>query len=266
MIVESYEDQIILSGPLRSNFWDTIHTAISLALKKSPQGVIINCSGITECTLEGADTFRDIMLFTKSHDARVLVAEVPEQVLFVLKQAPEVRSQLAISSTVEEARQSLFRLHDHEDEPHKKKKKKPVVTGGMQVLVCLTDRGSDSAALEAAIEYANNLQGHLSLVFPLIVPRELPLQSALPEEEGRGAEVLRWAEVEAETNQIPASVKMERGREVAAIIEEAMDETKAERLIVALPSGEESAELAAKLVRSVLPKVRVPIMFVRGAD
>src|SRR4051794_2917253 len=104
MIVESYEDVIILSGALRSNYWETLHTAISLTLKRHPSGVIIDCSGLTEATPEGAETFRDVMEYIHGHDARVIVAAVPSKVYEVLRTVPEVRSQLAITESVEEAR------------------------------------------------------------------------------------------------------------------------------------------------------------------
>src|SRR5688500_219102 len=115
MIVESYEDVIVVSGALRSNFWETIHTAISLMLKRHPTGVIIDCSGISEVTPEGADTFRDIMAFIHEHDARIIVAGVPVQVMEVLKSVPEVRSQLAVAKSVEEARRSLDLLVEEEE-------------------------------------------------------------------------------------------------------------------------------------------------------
>ena len=107
MIVESYEDVIVISGALRSNFWETIHTAISLMLKRHPTGVILDCSGITEVNTAGADTFRDVMSFIHDQDARVIVTAVPPQVMEVLRTVPEVRSQLAVAKTVEEARRSL---------------------------------------------------------------------------------------------------------------------------------------------------------------
>ena len=81
MIVESYEDVIVLSGALRSNFWETIHTAISLMLKRHPTGVVIDCSGITEVTQAGADTFRDVMAYIEEHDARIIVAAVSPAVI-----------------------------------------------------------------------------------------------------------------------------------------------------------------------------------------
>src|SRR5947207_872967 len=108
MIVESYEDVVILSGPLRSNFWETIHTAIALTLKRHPTGVIIDCSGITELTPEGAETFQDAIQFVKEHErARIVVAAVSPQAMEVLRHVPEVRSQLPVVATVEEARRSL---------------------------------------------------------------------------------------------------------------------------------------------------------------
>ena len=117
MIVESYEDVIILSGALRSNFWETIHTAISLTLKRHPTGVIIDCSGITEITPDGAETFHDAIDFVAAHKrARIVVAAVSEEMLEVLRSVPEVRSQLPIAETVEAARKSLDLLVENDDD------------------------------------------------------------------------------------------------------------------------------------------------------
>ena len=127
MIVESYEDVIVLSGELRSNFWETIHTAIALTLKRHPTGVIIDCSGITLMTPEGGETFHDAIDFVAEHDrARIVVAGVSKSVLEVLRSVPEVRSQLPVAESVEDARRSLDLLvEDEPDVPKKKRRKVP---------------------------------------------------------------------------------------------------------------------------------------------
>ncbi len=69
--------------------------------------MIIDCTGLTEANEEGAQTFRDVMEFIRNQEARVIVACVPDKILEVLRSVPEVRSQLALAQTCEEARRSL---------------------------------------------------------------------------------------------------------------------------------------------------------------
>ena len=196
MIVESYEDVIVLSGALRSNFWETIHTAISLTLRRHATGVIIDCSGITECTPDGADTFRDIMEFTASHDARIIVAAVPEAVMEVLKSVPHVRSQLAIAGSIEEARRSLDIFVEEEDPKGKRRVGGPQSTNP-KVLVCLatgTSKMADDAAMRTGLRVADSIPTEIILVCVLVVPRDLPLQAPLPKAEESTAKAIERAQ------------------------------------------------------------------------
>ena len=74
-------------------------------------------------TPEGAETFHDAMDFIRNHHARVILAAVPGHVMEVLKNVPEVRSQLPICATVADARRSLDLGVDVEEDHGKKKKK-----------------------------------------------------------------------------------------------------------------------------------------------
>ncbi len=257
MIIESYEDLIILSGELRFNFWDTVHTAISLALKRSPQGVIIDCSQITECTIDGADTFRDVMSFIEDHEARVIVASVPAHVMEVLKQVQDVRSQLPVTKTVEEARASLYRLQ----EPEESKRKKKALHVGPTYLVGMSGGPNDDYALQIACEHAEKSSAKLFLMYPIIVPRELPLQTPMAEDEAAGEALLERARHYCENLGIHCERAMERGRDVASLIEESLKDHQATQIFIPLPDGE--PEGAAKIVKSVLTKVQAPVLFIR---
>lgn len=255
MIVESYEDVIILSGALRHNAWETIHTAISLTLKRHPTGVIVDCSAITECTPEGAETFRDAMDFIDQHDARILVAAVPEHVLEVLKSVPEVRSQLAIAPSVEAARQSLDVLGVQVA--------KPKVEIQEKVIVVLTGDPADEAALRHASMIADTVRVEVDLVVPLIVPRDLPLQAALPDDEAEAAAAIEKGKDFLRRLNLPHRAWIERGRDVASTVAAVLEETPALHVIVPLPPCDDRVDDAAKLVKSVLGKVKAPTIFVR---
>jgi anti-anti-sigma regulatory factor len=260
MIIETYEDVIVLSGALRSNFWDTIHTAISLVLKRHPTGVIIDCSGITEASPEGIETFRDIMSFIEDHDARVIVAAVPPAVLDVLKTVPEVRSQLPISESVEDARQSLDLLVETKPRP----KGVEMLETSMKVLVCLVGHDMDEEALMIGSRIADTVQADIYIAFILLVPRELPIQAPLPKEEQAALAAIESGKTFLTKRHIRHKARLERGRDVASTINAMLEEIEATHVVLSLSSLPEELENSAKLVTSVLTKVPNPVVFVRG--
>lgn len=260
MIIESYEDVIVLSGALRSNFWESVHTAISLLLKRHPTGVIIDCDAISECTPAGADTFIDIMNFIDEHEARIIVARVPQHVMEVLRSVPEVRSQLPIAKTVDEARRSLDLLAVSEEEG-KKKKSAPATTS--KVALFVSGESSDRAGAFAAIRMAEIMRAEVVLIYVIIVPRDLPEQAPLPDKEERALLAISEVKPLFEQDGIPTSAKIQRGRDIGAALDSAMEEIDAMTLVVALSTSSADLETEMKLVRSVMQKVEQAVMFVR---
>lgn len=260
MIVESYEDVVILSGALRSNYWDTIHTAISLTLKRHPTGVVIDCGGITECTTEGAETFFDAMEHINRHDARIIVAAVPPQVLEVLKSVPEVRSQLPIAETVADARRSLDLLVKADAKPRRRTDPE----ARSKIVVCMSGESSDEYLITVARELAEAILAELVLVFPIIVPRELPLQAPLLDSEEVGATALGAAEHHLASAEIRHTVRLERARDVASAVHAALEESGASQVLVALPPADDLPDQSLKVVKSILNKIKQPVLFVRG--
>ncbi len=260
MIVESYEDVIYLSGALRSNFWETVHTAISLTLKRHPTGVIIECSGITECTPEGAETFRDILVFIEEHDARVICVGVPANVMEVLKQTPEVRSRLPVANTVEEARNSLDLLEHAEPA----KRKASHSDGRAKIVLLLTGDERDEQGLAAGKRIADGLKGELVLTFVIVVPRDLPIQAPMPDQEERAVGAMQAAQQLLDSQGVPNSAVAERGRDVASALESVIEEQKASFLLIPLSPDPAKVEDDLKLARSALTKVSAQVAFIRG--
>ena len=258
MIVESYEDVILISGALRSNFWDTIQTAISLTLKRHPSGVIIDCGGITECTPNGAETFRDAMEFIKEHAARIIVAAVPDPVREVLKSVPEVRSQLPIADSVEEARRSLDLLL----EPEGKKPKPP--REKLSKIVMLLTHGDLCPELYDMAEQASEAHhSEIVVAYVIVVPRHLPIQAPLAAEEEEAARSLEEAKRGFEKRHVPHSVTIERGRDVASALQQVVENTGARQVLVVLSPNEKELDDQLKALRSVLTKVTLPVVAVR---
>ena len=260
MIVESYEDVIVLSGALRSNFWDTIHTAISLTLKRHPSGVIIDCSGLTEATPAGAETFRDAMQFIQDHDARIIVAAVPEAVLEVMKSVPEVRSQLPIAVSVKEARRSIDLLV----EAPKKKKAPALRSVGPPLLVCLRGNTHDQSAVQLGSQIADTLHAAIVLVYVVLVPRNLPLQAPLPAQEEEAAQVLERGKAYLGSHELGCTPRLERGRDLGATVRDLAEELSCSHVVVPLSADPVHLEAEERLVRALLENVRCETVMVRG--
>lgn len=265
MIVESYEDVIILTGALRSNFWETIHTAISLTLKRHPTGVVIDCGGITEITLAGAETFHDAIDFIAEHDrARIVVAAVPSHVLEVIMSVPEVRSQLPIAETVESARRSLDLLVVQEDhEP--KKKKKEIENVERTILAVLSGDESDEELLLLIKEFVDSTPGKVVLLFPVVVPRNLPLQAPMPELEERAIKAIDFSKSRLAELKTVYEVRLEHTRDLPSLIHETSEEVDAARVLIAFTRrNPEQMEAGLRLMFSIMQKVSRPIVLVRG--
>jgi hypothetical protein len=265
MIVEYYDDVIFLSGNLRSNFWETVHTTISLQLKKHPKGVIIDCSGITEATAEGMETFRDVMKYVSEHEkARIIVAAVPENVEDVMKTVPEVRSQLAMASTVDEARRSLYLMDEQEEEGEKKRKRRDGNEPERSILCVLTQDPPSSQVLEVTKELVSTMPAKVVLMFPIMVTREMPLQAPQPEQEEHAQSALDNANEILKNNVTEARV--ERGRDLAAMIGEAAEELDARYTLMAIRADDEGERTNQKLVENVMKKMNRPLIFVHSPE
>jgi len=253
MIVEFYEDVVQISGSLRSNFWDTIHTAISLALQKHPKGVIVDCSGITECTVEGADTFRDAMEYISRQDALIILAAVPAAVQEIVKSIPEVRSQLAIAASVEEARHTMDLLSNEEGRGGR--------PSARQVALQLCGTDCDTVAMNAAARMARSTQGHVHIIFPIVVPRDLALHAPLPQQEDLAVSTVDKVKELFKEKNLPYTVHIERGRDVGVILNTVCEENRVEYLFVPLPTNPDAA---ANIVRSILSRLKCTVSFIRG--
>jgi anti-anti-sigma regulatory factor len=263
MIVESYEDVIVLSGALRQNFWETVHTAVSLILKRHPSGVIIDCSQITEITPKGADTFVDVFEFVEEHEeARIILAAVPAHVKQVLREIPEVRSQIPIVGSVEEARRSLDVLASQTEE-----KKDKTRDYDRDILAILEGHPEDQDVLAMAKELILSNKTKVTLLLPIIVPRELPLTAPLVDLEEKlvktaeeGKKFIRAANAKAE-------MRLERSRDIASLMEEISEEIDADFVVAAITlskSGHRGQD-CYRTVESVFEKVKRPVVIVRGS-
>ncbi len=260
MIVESYEDVVLLSGALVNNQWSTLHTALSLQLQRHPEGVVIDCSGLSEMNEAGADTFYHVMQFLAHHDARVIVAALPKPLLEIVKNVPDVRSQLPMAPTLEEARNSLYLLTDGESakEDHKASKHKYE----KHLLVCLSGTRCDQYLLETAVQLAEGLSTQVHLLYPITVPREMPINAPLPAIEAEAKNSLEKAEGIMIQKRVAHSMRVARGRDSAAAVLSAIEEVPADYVLFGLPQEDEGDP--GKLVSAAMSKLSQELIFVRA--
>src|SRR5437879_2535309 len=107
MIVTGKNDIVQLSGALHKNQWLTIKATARLLLQQHSQGILIDCSELTEVSEEGTKTFLEAMRDIQGEGARIVLVNLPDNVLQVMRCVPGVRSQLPIAKSEEEARASL---------------------------------------------------------------------------------------------------------------------------------------------------------------
>jgi anti-anti-sigma regulatory factor len=262
MIVESYEDVVILSGSLSANHWETIHTAIALTLKRHPSGVIIDCSGLDSMTPEGAETFHSAMQFVREHErARIILAAVPEHVLEVLKGISELRSQLPVVGTVEDARRSLDLLVAGEGT---KKTKDPSKPCDKTILATLCPGEWDEHVLEVIADMFSSASTRVIFFLPIIVPRELPLQAPMPEYEEKASAFAERAKEVFRKAGVPNEIQIERAREFSSVVADQAGQVGACHVVVGVASSHLEDDVSVKVFRSLMEKVTQPLLIVRG--
>lgn len=258
MIVESTEDIVRLSGAIRQNFWEAVQTAIALTLQRHPSGVIIDCSQITEITEEGAETFQSAIDFVFEHeDARIIFVGVPESVQEVMRHVPQVRSQMVVLDTVEEARKTLDLLATDDKRTDRK-------AYNRQILTVLCPNAFDQHVLDVTIELLSDHRAKVVLLMPLLVPRELPLQAPMPEEEERALCFADKAKAVLTKKNFPYEIRLERSRDLPSLVSEVAEEINAAHVIVSVAANHKEDDDMTKLFHNMLERVNRSLLFVRG--
>src|SRR2546421_4878662 len=208
MIVTTAEDVVRLSGALVKNQWLTIKAAANLLMQNHPEGIIINCAELSHVSEDGAKTFLEAMKDIQSAGARIMVCNLPDNVLQVIRSVPGVRSQLPLANSEEEARASL-RLGGAAPSADSDR---PPAAGG--VIVPLLPGLDVEHALMIAGRVAKEHRAQIHLVYVMEVARNLPLTSALCEEEGAAQSVLNQALQHAKRQNVLPTAHVERVRDV----------------------------------------------------
>lgn len=264
MIVEIRDEVVALSGALVRDEWLTLQSAVNVRLKHHPGGIVVDCGGLNALTPEGAETFRRAARHVGAGGGRIVVANVPPEIMWVIRRTPDLGSQLPIAATVAEARASLGlaaapRRHIG-DAPG------TIVAGLLGTnadghAVAVACRLGQAARISPDNPAAESL---LYLVYLLLVPRNVPLLSAMgPEEEAArcALEELDGA-VRAGSRLRPVG-RVERTRDPGKRLAEVASEVRAETVVLALPA-EPTAEIDS-VARSVLAQAPCDVVIHRLA-
>lgn len=253
MIVEARNDTVNLLGALTKNHWQTIKAAANLLLKRNPSGIIINCSGITECTEEGAETFADAQAYIQKHGARIVLCDIPEHVMEVLRRVPGVRSQLPVACTMAQARASLGLPSAYETTEAPAEK---------IVLLPIWEGMNAPYAAQHALHMTKDQHAVLHIVYILLVPQKLALTTPMPEQEERAHRTLTELEQMARRARVKVEKRVERCRDLARGIVIAAEQERASQLILGITPGDMSA--ANGLLTTVLQKAPCEVLVVRA--
>jgi len=253
MIVEYSDDVIYLSGDLTQDHWNTIRTAISLLLKRHPNGVIIDLSQIERCTPEGAETFLPLLDYLEKGQARVLLVNAPEHVKEALSGVPGVHSQLPVANSIVEARASLGMNPEVKGKPGK------MVD---PILILLAGANADEDAIELAATIARQRSTGLVLAQIIEVPRSMPLTAPLPGEEADAKRILSAAEGYAKKHGLTSKSVIERERERADGLAK-MAEAMESQLVIYVVAPNES-ESFGQSIEALMHSLTQELIIYRG--
>jgi anti-anti-sigma regulatory factor len=230
---------VTLRGSLSENEWPTIQAAAKVLLEENPKGIIIDCSQLTEVTEQGAKTFLEAIKYIQRHDARIIVAGVPDTAMGVIRGVRAVASQLPIAPSVEAARASLG-LEDLLTHPGDQR------LSDIAVLLV----GNWERAMAIACSIADRRKNEVHAIDLLRVPRSMPLASPVPEAEAMARRKLDDAERISKSCKITFVRHVERVRTVAEGVQRVLSLLKPQTMIVCIGHVDEEV---ADLVNQVMP-------------
>jgi anti-anti-sigma regulatory factor len=259
MIVACRDDVVQLSGSLHKNQWLTIKAAARLLLQQHPEGILIDCSELTDISEDGAKTFLEAMRDIQGEGARIIVVSLPEQVMEVIRSVPGVRSQLPIAKTLQEARAS-FRLGSKSGSSAS-----DGVIGENSILVPLIPGLDVEYAVLVAARLARELRANVALAALLVVTRNRPLGTPMPEEEETALALLGQAEQAARRVSVPVVRHVERVRDAEEGVLQLIKTYKASHVILSVQADRVNDEQFLKMVEILLHRAPCHVLIARRA-
>lgn len=252
MIVYTKDDTVKLSGALTRNQWPTIKAAAHVLMKEHPEGILIDGGELTEVTPEGARTFLDALKDIEASGARIIVCNLPQGAMEVLKKVPGLRSQLALSMSVDQARESL--------------RAESVCSVGLPegaIVVPALESVDMETALRLAYVMNRDLGKPVGLLGFVCVPRELPLSAPMPEEEGRVQKLIMSGAELARRHGFRCYAMVQRVRDIRDGLLHALSEARSFRVVLALRVEEAEQEDYLDLADLLLRKAPCGVLIAR---
>lgn len=262
MIIETKEDVVRLSGTLHKNQWMTIKAAANLLLVDHPEGIIVDCSGMQGISDDGAKTFLEAMRDIEAAHSRIIVANLPEQVMTKCRSIPGVRSQLPIADSVEAARASLRSAKITHSMAHSADGAKR----GALIFVPLLADIDLSYGVAIAQRMAGSSKTEIRLVYLLEVGRTLPLNAPMPEQEESAIKTLVQVRGLANAQQGHIVENVERVREAVDGIVATAKAQNAGKIIIGLskaPEEGEESEKVARLIQVLIKRAHCEVIIAR---
>ena len=258
MIVTGKNDVVHLSGALHKNQWLTIKAAARLLLHQHPQGILIDCSELTEVSEEGTKTFLEAMRDIQGEGARIVLVNLPENVLEVIRSVPGVRSQLPIAKSIDEARASL-----RVGLATGKSSEKPL--GENSILIPLLPGFDTEYAILVAGRAARELRQPVTLAAIIVVSRNKPLNTPMPEEESEAVALLERAEMVAKRNNLPYARHVERVRDAEEGLLQLIKTYKASHVYIGAYADHSHDDQFLRLVEMLLHRAPCNVIIARQA-
>ena len=250
MIIEARGDVVKIEGALERNYWPTIQAAANLLLRQHPQGILMDGCEIQSITAEGARTFRDAMDYIERYKARIVVCSLPEKVMTAIRAVPGVRSRLPVADSLDEGRASLALSRPGAARPTGRHR----TLQNILVPLLRADNPETTATLACRLAKPEGQAAHLHLAYILEVPRHLPLNAPLPEEEATAGRTLDAAEAWVRQQGLTPVPHVRRARDAGEEIVHQAEELSVNIIVLAYTPSADPDDPMHRILRTVLDR------------
>lgn len=250
MIIEARGDVVKLEGTLEKNHWPTIQAAANLLLRQHPQGILVDGCELKSVTPEGARTFGSAMDYIERYKARIVVCNLPESVTEAIRAVPGVRSRLPVAGSIEEGRASLALSRPGAVRPTGRRR----TLQNILVPLLRADTPETTVTLACRLAKPEGQAAHLHLAYVLEVPRHLPLNAPLPEEEATAGKILDAAEHWVRQQGLTPVPHVRRARDAGEEIVQQAGELGVSIIVIAYTPIPDDDDDMRRIVRAVLDR------------
>jgi len=148
--------------------------------------------------------------------------------------------------------------------PHGRRSRRAAPTAVRRILLPFTGQAISRRSFEAAVRLAKAENAVIMPAFLATVPMNLPLDTALPAQCGRGMPLLEAIEQRATVQGVPVDSRVARGRSSRDALRKLIEQEHFDRIIVSADEDPHSG-LSYEDLRWMLERVPAEIMILRPA-